>query len=83
MGTVADTIYSVASHTQTKVNNYLAITVCCTPQVLLFWAQHAMLLLFLYHPSLFGSGSMTTLHNACLWLQHAYSNVAKLQSVSQ
>ena len=30
-----------------------------------------MLLLFLYHPSPFGSGSMPTLHNACLWLQHA------------
>ena len=72
MGTVADTIYSVASQTQTKVNNFLhSYNSLLYPTCVTILGPNVMLLLFLYHPSSFGSGSMTTLHNACLWLQHA------------
>ena len=49
MGTVADTIYRVASHTQTKVNNYLhSYNSLLYPTGVTILGPLAMLLLFLY-----------------------------------
>ena len=54
----------------------------CNRRIVTILAQHChAVTISVYHPSPFGSGSIITLHYACVWLQHASPNEVKLQSV--